>query len=246
MRFSILTYNIHKGFSQGSEFTLHDMRDALKQQSPDILFLQEVQGEHKAKQDNIAQWPLESQLEFLSDSHWQHQIYAKNAVYKQGHHGNGIASKHEIQRWENINVAMNKAASRSLLHAEIQLPDSDQKLHVICAHLGLFEAEREKQIAMLSERIESHVPHDEPLIIAGDFNDWRKRVGQYLQEHLELKEVFLEQQGKHAKTFPAVLPALSVDRIYYRGLDLIKGERLTGKPWTGLSDHIPLLAEFEI
>jgi endonuclease/exonuclease/phosphatase (EEP) superfamily protein YafD len=39
---------------------------------------------------------------------------------------------------------------------------------------------------------------------------------------------------------------LSMDRIYYRGLDISDCHRLHGQPWSKLSDHTPLLAEFSL
>lgn len=245
MQFNIVTYNIHKGFAHfWRRFKLHKMRDALISYDPDIVFLQEVHGEHATHKLRILDWPLEPHLEYLANPHWAHHAYGKNAVYKNGDHGNGVMSKFPIVEWENINVAHNTFSSRSLLHAKLML--ENKPLHIICVHLGLFEAEREKQFGTLSERINSHVPVNEPLIIAGDFNDWRRRAENHLLESLQLRDAFMELHGEHPKTFPALLPALRVDRIYYRGLELIDGECLNGKIWRNLSDHLPLKATFKL
>lgn len=239
-----LTYNIHKGFSINKRFVLHEIKEALHATNADLIFLQEIQGEHENKQKKIERWPDESQFEFLADELWSHHAYAKNAVYKKGHHGNAILSKYPIIDWENINVSLHKRASRSLLHCIIEIPETKQKLHAICAHLGLFKVEREQQLITLVERIETHVPHNEPLIVAGDFNDWRGHAEYHLEHDLDLREVFKELTGEHAKTFPAIRPQLEVDRIYYRGFKPELCKRLTKKPWHKLSDHIPLYAEF--
>ena len=89
----ILTYNIHKGFNASNRrFVLHEMKDALREINADIVFLQEIQGEHRHKQNRISDWPDTSQFEFLADQVWQHHAYGKNAIYKSGHHGNAILS----------------------------------------------------------------------------------------------------------------------------------------------------------
>lgn len=241
----ILTYNIHKGFSAGNlHFVLHDIKKSLRMVNADVLFLQEIHGERTISRNRFDDWPNNSQFEFLADQVWQHHAYGKNAIYKSGHHGNAILSKYPFISWENIDVSFMRTASRSLLHGIIQLPETGQKIHVICVHLGLFGRERASQLATLVKRIASHVPADEPLIIAGDFNDWRGRAEHYLHQGLEVNEVFKNIGGSYARTFPAALPVLSVDRIYYRGLELVHGQRLHGKPWGRLSDHTPLLAEF--
>ncbi|MDH5711625.1 MAG: endonuclease/exonuclease/phosphatase family protein [Gammaproteobacteria bacterium] len=240
----VLTYNIHKGFSMGNRrFVLHDIRDSLRQINADIVFLQEIHGEKPISNGRFDDWPTNNQFEFLADEVWQHHAYGKNAIYKAGHHGNAILSKYPFIEWENIDVSIMKKASRSLLHGTILIPDSKTKIHIICIHLGLFERERENQLVTLARRINSHIPADEPLIIAGDFNDWRGNAERHLREDLGLKEVFKSTYGAHARTFPAWLPMLSMDRIYYRGFKIQQCNNLSGQPWRRMSDHTPLFAE---
>lgn len=246
-RFKILTYNIHKGFSVANRrFILHGIKDALKNVNADILFLQEIQGEHQKHSRKIENWPDNSQFEFLADSLWPHHAYGKNAIYDKGHHGNAILSKYHFINWENIDVSWMKKASRSLLHGTLALPETEKKLHVICVHMGLFEYERANQFQKLIHRIKTCIPENEALIIAGDFNDWRGRADQYFEKSLNVSEVFKQQNGKHARTFPAWLPMLPMDRVYSRGLNLEGCTILKGKPWQRLSDHLPLLTEFSL
>src|SRR5262249_18193139 len=48
MRFTIATYNIHKGFTQlNRRMVIHELRERLHGLSVDILFLQEVVGVHR-------------------------------------------------------------------------------------------------------------------------------------------------------------------------------------------------------
>lgn len=242
----ILSYNIHKGFSASNRhFILHQIKEALLETNADILFLQEMQGRHTEHEKNQPTWPTISPTEFLAQDTWPFFAYAKNAVYRIGDHGNAILSKYPLKSWENINVSPFVWASRSLLHAELELPWLVHDLHIICIHLGLTGTERRRQFATLCQRIDEHVSHDAPLIIAGDFNDWTGQAEKHLYQHLELKEAFRTLHHRYAKTFPSWLPVLRMDRIYYRGLQPTFCERLTHTPWNRLSDHAPLLATFE-
>ena len=225
-------------------FILHEIRESLRHVDADVVFLQEVYGEKQISNGRFDEWHNNSQFEYLADEVWQHHAYGKNAIYKSGHHGNAILSRYPFDDWENIDVSIMKKASRSLLHGTIKVPHTEKKIHVICIHLGLFNQERERQLSTLAKRINSHVPADEPLIIAGDFNDWRGRAERHLHHELGVKEVFKEAHGAYARTFPALFPVLSMDRIYFRGLEVISCSHLQGQPWQKLSDHIPLLAEF--
>lgn len=243
----VLTYNIHKGFDMSNRrFILHQIKEALVEADADLLFLQETQGEHRQKEKQISDWPSLSQSEFIAEGVWPHYVYGKNAIYEAGHHGNAILSKYPFESWENINVSPFTWASRSVLHGVIKLPNHHQDVHILCVHFGLIGTERRQQLVSLCERIDNHVPHDAPLIVAGDFNDWLGRAERHFYEHLGLQEVFRATHGVHARTFPAWLPFLPMDRIYYRGFTPLSCQRLSHAPWHLLSDHAPLAASFTL
>jgi endonuclease/exonuclease/phosphatase family metal-dependent hydrolase len=244
----VLTYNIHKGFNIGNRsFVLSKMREHLRQADVDLVFLQEVQGEHKGHANKILDWPNESQFEFLADEVWSHHAYGKNAIQDGKHHGNAILSKFPFSQWDNINVSYLSTASRSLLHGTITIPEKKCSIHVVCLHLGLSRFERKRQIRRLNEHLQSRVDRDSPVLVAGDFNDWSgKEVKKYLDPELGLDEAFFQTHQRYAKTFPAIWPLFKVDRIYSSGLSLRACHCLNGKPWNVLSDHVPLLAEFEV
>ncbi len=242
----ILSYNIHKGLTPANRrFVLERMRTAIRSVDADIVFLQEVQGEHRRRANRFADWPVAGQCEYLADSIWPHHAYGRNALYDHGHHGNAILSKHPFMAWENIDVSNNRWERRGLLHGVVKHPALKQDLHLICCHLDLFERGRRKQVEKLVERIAAAVPADAPLLVAGDFNDWRARVSPLLTTELGLVEVHHVLHGDHAKSFPVWWPMLRLDRLYVRGLKPLRAECLTGNPWRSLSDHAALLAEVE-
>lgn len=247
--FSIVTYNMHKGFSGDGRraFVLHRMRDALAEAGADVVFLQEAQGEHHRHARRVNNWPSDSQFEFIADTLWPHFAYGKNAIYDHGHHGNAILSRYPLLAWENINVSPYPwAASRSLLHGQVQIPESGVNLHLICIHFGFLAVERRPQIRRMCRHIEEHIPHREPLIIAGDFNDWTARAERAFNAELGLIEVHRELHNRYAKTYPAWAPALPLDRIYCRGVTPVAARRLSDAPWPALSDHTPLQAWFSL
>jgi endonuclease/exonuclease/phosphatase family metal-dependent hydrolase len=243
-RLKILSYNIHKGFTaDNSTFVLIEIRDILRQVQPDIVFLQEVLGDHTKHRKKFADWPEGSQFEFLADQVWPHYAYGKNAVYSKGHHGNAILSKFPFSEWENLDVSTNRLESRGILHGVIPLPGLTNPLHVFCIHLNLLHWGRNKQVEALCSRIRKKVPDEHPIIIGGDFNDWYGRTTRTLMECIPTQEIFKSSTGRHARTFPAKKPVLSLDRIYYRGLEVVSTKLLGGKEWQSLSDHLALYCE---
>lgn len=242
----ILTLNLHKGFSSfHRKFVLHDLREAIRTISADVVFLQEVLGDHREHQTRHEQWPEESQYEFLADTIWDNFAYGRNAVYPAGHHGNALLSKLPILRYENRDVSLSNSERRGLLHAVLDVPGRTTELHAICVHLSLGEQQRAKQAHMICEHVRSEVPDDATLVVAGDFNDWRGRIHGPLSK-IGLREVFLDSAGRAAKSFPARWPLLRLDRIYIRHAHATNPTVLSSRPWSHLSDHAALTVDIAI
>ncbi len=245
----VLTYNIHKGYTTGNrKFMLDSMRQRIAETGADIVFLQEIHGtaiKSEAKKRKFS-YPDQPHFEFLADQVWPHYAYGCNAIYRKGDHGNAILSRYPFVAWENIDVSIFPRSSRSILHGVIEVPGSQRPLHTLCVHLGLLEQERREQLQVLTERIDQHVPRDEPMIIAGDFNDWRRRAEHHLHDDLGLEELFVTLRGRHARTFPVWAPLLPVDRIYYRGIKPMSCQRLCTGHWRDLSDHAALAGVFQL
>jgi endonuclease/exonuclease/phosphatase family metal-dependent hydrolase len=239
---TVVTYNIHKGLSQfNRRLVLHEIRDRLQSIDADIAFLQEVQGLHTSHARRHVEWPETAQHEFLTHE-GGHSVYGMNAVYQDGHHGNAVVSRHPIPVWENIDVSHHRLEGRGLLHCEVRVDGWSEPLHCINVHLGLWGRSRRFQLGWLCERIRAAVPPSHPLVVAGDFNDWARRASGLLERELGLSEVFEKKEGRPAKTFPARMPMLRLDRIYVRGLSVVAVERQVGAPWSQLSDHVALAA----
>lgn len=235
----IATFNIHKGLSSfNARLVLHEQRELIRHLQADIVFLQEVRGAH-SRHSRLFNG---GQYEFLADSIWQDFAYGQNAIQSEGHHGNAILSKYPIVHWENEDISAHTTEQRGLLHCEIAIPGWEDNLHCICVHLGLFGRWRRQQLAALRARIHSMVPLTSPLIIAGDFNDWRQKVGKTLAEGLNLREVFEHSHGKPARSFPSLMPLLRLDRIYTRGFHVQHGQVHGGLRFANVSDHAALSA----
>ncbi|MEX0901840.1 MAG: endonuclease/exonuclease/phosphatase family protein [Pseudohongiellaceae bacterium] len=241
--YSILTLNIHKGFSMGNRrFTLENIRRCLRNSSANIVFLQEVVGENTRFHRRVAGWPQGgSQLEFLADTVWSHHAYGKNAIYQHGHHGNAILSEAPFKNWHNLDVTCMTMSQRGILHGA-----TSEDVHLMCVHLGLFEGERRLQISRLIDYVHNHIPKSAPLIIAGDFNDWRRHCHHRLMRNLDLEEAHQAHNRSVAKTYPALRPMLAMDRIYVRGFKVRQCSTMTGPEWRSVSDHCALLAEVSL
>lgn len=243
----IATCNIHKGFSQfNRNFAIHDLRDQLRELAPDIVFLQEVQGLHLHHAQRHENWPQQPQHEFIAEEVWGNTVYAQNVAFDHRHHGNAILSRFPILNSHNQDVTHLRFERRGLLHSVIKIPHTDLTLHCVCVHLSLLGRSRRLQLDALANRIETLVPHSAPLIIAGDFNDWRNQAHDELAERLGMTEVFHGHRHGPARSFPAVLPLFQLDRIYTRGFKVHSANVHCGRAWSRITDHAALSAKLAI
>jgi len=240
--FNVLTLNIHKGFSTTQRhFTLENIRNCLRDSKASVVFLQEVVGEHRRFASKVPGWPQGNQLEFLADSVWSHHAYGKNAIYQHGHHGNAILSEMPFKYWHNLDVSLLNFSQRGILHG-ITADD----VHLLCAHFGLFESERRSQARKLVDYIRKNIPEHAPLILAGDFNDWRKTVHHHFLKELQLQDAHQKLNNQIARTFPSFRPLLPMDRIYLRGFQVKSCDIMCSPEWKRLSDHCALLARLTL
>jgi endonuclease/exonuclease/phosphatase family metal-dependent hydrolase len=239
----VITVNIHKGYTPlNRRYMLTELRDAVRVQCSDLVFLQEIAGAGRRH----ARPGLDArQCEFIADQIWDDHAYGRNAVADGVDHGNALLSRLPILRWRNHDVSEPGDEPRGLLHCVLQSTGSAGPLHAVCVHLGLRESHRLRQLAGLRSLLAREVPEHAPLVVAGDFNDWRGRADTALHG-TGLVEVFRQHDGAHARSFPARWPLLRLDRIYVRRVAAARPLTLPRQPWSTLSDHKPLAAEISL
>jgi endonuclease/exonuclease/phosphatase family metal-dependent hydrolase len=192
----VVSYNIHKGRSAtGGRESLGDLRLGLYGMRPDLLFLQEVQGRNEQRIS------LDAQHESLGAALGMNVAYGCNAVRAQTDHGNALLSRFPILDFENEDISDHRLEQRGLLHARIDV--QGRVVHCLVVHLGLFSGGRLRQVAALIQRIQRLVPEHEPMLIAGDFNDWNNRLAPQFVKQLGLYEVFAF--APHAEGSPRLL-----------------------------------------
>ena len=241
----VVTLNIHKGLSQfNRRVVIHELREGLGLLKPDLVFLQEVQGLNERHALRFASWPEQGQHEFLAGADLQH-AYGRNRVHQFGHYGNALLSRFPIVSHENADVSDHRFERRGLLHTVVKVPGWKRNLHCVCVHLSLHERGRRRQLDAVAARLEELADRRQPIIIAGDFNDWRLRASAILEKSLGMTEASVVAGGRHSRTFPSMLPLLHLDRIYVRGLKVLQTKVHRGRPWSLLSDHLALSAELE-
>jgi endonuclease/exonuclease/phosphatase family metal-dependent hydrolase len=235
----VATYNIHKGvqgLGPARRLEIHNLGHAIEQLDADIVCLQEVRKAHRLGQRHFAHWPDMPQADFLRPEGFV-AVYRTNAVTRHGEHGNALLTRWPVVGHQHEDISDHGFEQRGLLH--VQLSVDQREVHVIVVHLGLLAGSRLRQVRRLFDFVQREVPAQAPLIVAGDFNDWARRLDRPLAQ-MGLRC----HHGLPTPTFPARMPMVQLDRIYARGLRPVSSHTPHGAIWARMSDHQPLTAEF--
>ena len=246
MRFRVLTYNIHRAIGVDRRFRPERIVRILESHEADVVLLQEVDdGAPRSRELDLAR-------ELAGALGYAHLAVGHNVTLRKGRYGNATLSRHPILRERNIDLTIGLWKRRGCQHTAIALDGqaSGRRLEVFNLHLGLSARQRERQVALLARSSElASLGSDVACLVGGDFNDWRSRLSPLFTEGLKFRSASDSPLGSQRPlaTFPSFFPKGPLDRIYYRGpLRLLSSRRCRLRLSRVASDHLPVVAEFEI
>lgn len=235
-----MTYNIHKGIGGvDRRYALQRIADTLARYDPDVVLLQEVD-------DGVPRSHRDRQVDLLGDAlGLRHRAFQANVRLREGSYGNAILSRFPLADVRDIEltVPLKKRRRALVAHGRLRFHDHTRTLLLCSLHLGLAGFERTVQLRrLLRDEVLVHTHQDTPVIVGGDFNDVYGNLGRRLLEPAG----FQPAHGR-LRTFPAILPLRPLDRICFRGaLELVRSFAARSTLAKQASDHLPILAEFEV
>lgn len=232
----LLTYNIHKGVGTDRRYRLERAAAVIAGEAPDLVCLQEVDRDcRRSRRDDQPALLAER----LAAAAWLYQL---NAPHGGGGYGNLLLSRWPFLKGGHLSLRYRKRVPRGAQLAVVDTPEGP--LHLAHVHFGLSERERRWQAAQLLGHVEFLAAAGLPTLVAGDFNDWRNTLG---------KRCFLGHGFRHAtaplrrfRTFPAFLPLAAIDKIFYRGLEVVATRVVRGRAARRASDHLPVVCDFRL
>lgn len=244
----VATYNIHKGVRgvwPGKRLEIHNLLLGIEALDADLVFLQEVHSFHHGHARYFKRtwfgWPDQGQADFLAPEGYE-AAYRTNAVTTEGEHGNALLSRWPLGDIGHQDVSDHRFEQRGLLHVPVHWGGG--LVHAIVAHLGLMHSSRMRQVERIARFIQSHIPPNDRLLVAGDFNDWGEKLDAPMRQ-MGLSRAQIPG-APPPRTFPSMVPLFSLDRIYSRGFQCTGGVVPTGHAWARMSDHLPLVVELEL
>lgn len=235
-RLRVVTWNIHSCIDHRGRYTPERTARVLRLLDPDVVALQEA---------NLAADPADDRLLRALAPILPHWLFAptheRGCLHRPGEltgFGNLIASRWPIHPDDPLELSHVDREPRQALRARIDLPEGE--LHCWAVHLGLGLVERREQGRRLADAL-TRLPASDPLLVAGDFNEWLPRARSLRVLDRELTRL------PARRSFPARRPLLPLDRIWIRGpLHARSVEAIRDPIVPRISDHLPLVADLAL
>ncbi len=234
-RFRIASYNIHKGRGLDGRVRIERIGRVLAEVDADIIALQEVVShEGRTIQDH--------QARYLADRLGYFHAIGETRRHRGGVYGNVTLSRWSFEMVRHVDLSVPQREERGVLRTDVRI--GTHLLHIFNVHLGTSHRERRTQaIRLIDEDLLRSIDISGPRVILGDFNEWTHGlVTRTLTAEFHLTD--LRTHIRRTRAYPAILPLLNLDHIYF---DPHLKIRTAGFHRNRLSliasDHLPLLAE---
>ena len=230
-RFRVATYNVHKCRGLDLRVNLERIAEVIRRTKADIVGTQEI---------------LHSQAAAISKLTGLGFMFGEARKIKGERYGNAVFSIFPVVKNESYDLTIRKYEARQCLRVSIALSEA-VKLEFYVVHLGTSLLERRQQAhRLLSKDVLQGPDINGVRIVVGDFNEWTRGLAtRMLSQHLRSADI--ATHIKRRSTYPGVAPFLHLDHIYYDPQCELVGMHFERTRLALLaSDHLPLIADFEV
>jgi endonuclease/exonuclease/phosphatase family metal-dependent hydrolase len=231
VQFRVATYNVHKCRGIDRRISVDRIAQVIAAVAPTILAVQEITF---------------LQATELSRRLGVPHVFGETRQLAGDPYGNAVFTALPVLSSESYELTVNGREPRQCLRATLSVFPNDP-VHFFSVHLGTSLFERRQQADRLTSSAVLECPEFRGRrIVAGDFNEWtRGRATQMLSQILVSAD-----HARHLRrrtTYPALLPFLHLDHIYYDPRFHLAHLHLE-RTRTALlaSDHVPLVADFTL
>lgn len=237
----LATWNIHKGIGTDRVYALERTIEILASIDADVVCLQEVDANVPRSRFDLQSKRLAHELGY------EHVALGLNVSVRGGHYGNATLSRLPFRSTRNVDLTLPLKKRRSGLVTRIEGPGG-RPWTVANVHLGLMHVERSFQCGWLLDHLAGPTHREDPLVVAGDTNDWGNRIGRRLERDECLRIAVLPHHRKAGlRTFPSRRPLAALDKILVRDpVEVVHVEAIHDERTRRASDHIPLVADLRL
>jgi endonuclease/exonuclease/phosphatase family metal-dependent hydrolase len=230
-RFRLVTYNVHKCKGIDLRVSHRRIADVLCEIKATIIVTQEI---------------LFSQATAISTEIGLPVTFGAARQHGGEPYGNAVFTSLRLLSSETHDLTVQTREPRQCLRVSLALTPV-QPLHLFAVHLGTsFFERREQARRLVSAEILERADLTDGRILAGDFNEWTHGLTTRLAGE-RLRSADVTMHLKRRTTYPGVFPFLHLDHIYYDPVFYLRGMHLQRTKVALLaSDHLPLIADFEV
>ena len=235
----LVTWNIHKGIGTDRRYRLERIVAVLQDLDADVVCLQEVDR-------GVPRSSHEDQAERLSEElGYPHAALGLNVRVRRGAYGNLILSRHPLADVHNVDLTVPPKKRRSGLVARV-MHGPPEGWMLANVHLGLMHLERRIQVKRLLEHLFEGARPEQPLVIAGDWNEWTTRLVHGVMHDAGFHVARSDARPRGERTWPSRRPFVELDKILYR--DPVRCHHVVcvlDDVTRVASDHLPLMVELD-
>jgi endonuclease/exonuclease/phosphatase family metal-dependent hydrolase len=227
LRFRAVSYNIHRCIGMDGRKDPGRVAEVIRELGADIVGLQEVDS--KRGEDGGIE-PIQE----MAKASGFHLIPGVTMFRDDEEYGNVLLTGRRVREIRRLDLSFPGREPRGAIDVDLDL--EGRSIRVLVTHLGLRPRERRVQVRNLLDVL-MMVP-DRLTIVMGDINEWLpgSRTLRWLHRRLG--------RSPAPRTFPALFPLLSLDRIWVWPRRALLSIRAHNSPTARTaSDHLPLSAD---
>ena len=221
---TVASYNVHRCIGRDGHHDPGRVAKVIEELQADVVAMQEVDFRYYVRRGV-------DQLRFLAEAAGLQSVWGPVLYATRGQYGNGILTRHEVLEVRGIDLSVPSRQRRGAL--DVDLAVHGKPVRVIAAHLGLGLRERQIQVQRLLDIVAQH--RGSPLILLGDFNEWRPPSSPLRGLHRH----FGRTPG--VRSFPSNFPLFALDRIWVQPRSALTAIEVHTSHWARrASDHLPV------
>lgn len=232
----VMTYNIHHGEGLDGRVDTARIAALIRQERPDIVALQEVDKGVR----RTAGRDLTAELAALTG---MTGVFSNNFYFQGGEYGNAVLTRFPVKRWTNHHYQMIRTnEQRGIL--QLVLDVSGREVVFMNTHIDSRsdDAERWQNVGEIEVLCSKYAR--QPVILCGDFNNFPQgRVYERLAQTFH--DTWSRVGEGDGFSFPARSANRRIDYVWFTRPEVLAPLR-AWLPSSEASDHLPLLAEFQL
>jgi endonuclease/exonuclease/phosphatase family metal-dependent hydrolase len=222
----VATYNVHGFVGRDGARDPERVTRVLEELDADVVALQEVLSD-----------PDEGPLRAMERRLGVRAVEGPTLAHHAGAFGNALLTRLPLRGVRRLDLSVPDREPRGAIDCTLETDAG--LLRVVATHLGLRARERRVQVRRLTAELAR--PGAAMLVLLGDMNDWRSRVGPLATVRAMLGP------SPRPRSFPAWRPALALDRIWARPASRLRHVRVHRTPLAReASDHLPVRGELRL